>query len=67
MDCKTGGLVIYRKVTKEPVVREPDETRNLPSLVADLGVREVWQPQTEPYVSLTLMPSPMLNVQWMLY
>ena len=36
-----------RKVTKEPVVREPDEMRNLPALVADLGVRGVWQPQTE--------------------
>lgn len=37
----------YREVTKEPVVKEPDKTRNLPALGADLGVRGVWQPQTE--------------------
>ena len=28
-------------------MREPDEARNLPALVADLEVRGVWQPQTE--------------------
>ena len=28
-------------------MRAPDDTRNLPALVADLGVRGVWQPQTE--------------------
>ena len=41
------AAMAYREVTKEPIVREPDEARNLPALVADLGVRGVWQPQTE--------------------
>ena len=32
---------------REPVVREADEIRGVSALVADLGVRGVWQPQTE--------------------
>ena len=36
-----------QEVTKEPIVREVNETGNLPVLVANLGVREVWQPQSE--------------------
>lgn len=51
-------------------MREPDEMRNLPALVADQGVRGAWQPQLGHcliYLSLTLMPSPMPNAQWMLY
>ena len=47
----------YREVTKEPVVREPDETRNLPALVADLGVRGVWQPQTEALFDIRVIDS----------
>ena len=31
--------------TSEPVVREADDSRRLPALVADLDVRGVWQPQ----------------------
>ena len=31
---------------REPVVREADEARGISALVADLGVRGVWQPQT---------------------
>ena len=31
----------------EPVEREADEARGISALVADLGVRGVWQPQTE--------------------
>ena len=31
---------------REPVVRETDEARGISALVADLGVRGVWQPQT---------------------
>ena len=41
------ATLVYREVTNEPIVRAPDDTRNLPALVADLGVRGVWQPQTE--------------------
>ena len=32
---------------KEPVVREADESNNITALIADLGIRGVWQPQTE--------------------
>ena len=32
---------------REPVAREADEIRGVSALVADLGVRGVWQPQTE--------------------
>ena len=35
------------KVTREPVLREADEARGISALVADLGVRGVWQPQAE--------------------
>ena len=41
------AALAYREVTKEPLVREPDQTRNLPALVADLVGRGVWQPQSE--------------------
>ena len=63
LDCKKGGLitqrhevrdalgdivaVTYKEVVREPIVREADEARGIPALVADLGVRGVWQPQAE--------------------
>ena len=31
----------------EPVVRDADEARGISALVADLGMRGAWQPQTE--------------------
>ena len=37
----------YKEVVREPVAREADEIRGVSALVADLGVRGVWQPQTE--------------------
>ena len=58
LDCKKGGLVtqhhnevrdvidlsslVYKEVIKEPIVQEADVT----SLIADLSIRGVWQPQT---------------------
>ena len=49
------AALAYREVTKEPIVKEPDETRNLPALVADLGVRRVWQPQTEAFFDIRVI------------
>ena len=37
----------YREVIREPVVREASDAAGIPALVADLGVRGVWQPQAE--------------------
>lgn len=34
-------------IPKEPVVREADQARGTSTLVVDVGVRGVWQPQTE--------------------
>ena len=34
-------------MTIEPVVREADEARGISAFITDLGVRGVWQPQTE--------------------
>jgi len=36
----------WSQVHREPVVREADEAKNIQALVADLGIRGVWQPQT---------------------
>ena len=62
LDCRRGGLVVrrhneirdalgdlaclaYKDVIREPVVRDGDA--DVPGLIADLGVRGVWQPQVE--------------------
>ena len=37
------GALAFKEVTREHVVRETDETRGILALVADLGVRGVWQ------------------------
>ena len=37
----------YREVTKEPIIREADDTQSITALVADLRIRGVWQPQAE--------------------
>ena len=36
----------FNSVIKEPIVREGDVSGKKPGLVADLAVRELWQPQT---------------------
>ena len=36
----------HNEVLREPIVRESDDKNDLTALVADLGVRGVWQPQT---------------------
>ena len=41
------AALAYQELTKEPIGRDVDDARNLPALVADLGVRGVWQPQAE--------------------
>ena len=41
------AALTYKEVVREPVVREADEAQGISALVADLGVRGVWQPQAE--------------------
>ena len=40
------AALAYKEVVREPVVTEANEIRGGSALVADLGVRGVWQPQT---------------------
>ena len=37
----------YKDVVREPIVREANDSLGMSALIADLGVRGVWQPQTE--------------------
>jgi hypothetical protein len=37
--------LVWSNVHREPIVREANDCLGLPALVADLGVRGVWQPQ----------------------
>ena len=41
------AALAFKEETREPVVREADEARGISALVADLGVRGVWQLQAE--------------------
>ena len=38
--------VVFKEVVKEPVVQEANEAEGVPSLIADLSISGVWQPQT---------------------
>ena len=62
LDCKKGGLVtrrneirdvigdlaslVYKEVVKEPIVQEANDAEGVPSLISDLSIIGVWQPQT---------------------
>jgi hypothetical protein len=39
--------LVWRDVRREPIVRQANESAGIQGLVADLGVRGVWQPQEE--------------------
>ena len=38
--------IVYKVVIREPVVQEANDACGIPSLIADLSFRGVWQPQT---------------------
>ena len=38
--------IVYKEVLKEPVVQEANSAEGVASLIADLSIRGVWQPQT---------------------
>ena len=37
--------IVYKEVIREPVVQEANNACGVPSLIADLSIRGVWQPQ----------------------
>ena len=37
---------MYKEVIREPIVQEANDACGIPSLVADLSIRGIWQPQT---------------------
>ena len=39
--------IVYNDIIREPVIQEACEVAGEPSLIADLGVRGVWQPQVQ--------------------
>ncbi len=39
--------LIWTNIRREPVVREADDANNICALVADMGVRGVWEAQRE--------------------
>ena len=41
------AAMAFKEVVREPIVKEADIVLNSPALVADLGVRGMWQTQTE--------------------
>ena len=36
--------VVFKEVVKEPVVQEANDAGGVPSLIADVSIRGVWQP-----------------------
>ena len=38
--------LVYKEVVKEPIVQEANDAEGVPSLIDDLSIRGVWQPQT---------------------
>ena len=37
--------IVYKEVIREPVVQKANDACGVPSLIADLSIRGVWQPQ----------------------
>ena len=46
------AALAYKDVIREPIVREAEDARAVTALVADLGVRGMWQPQTEALIDV---------------
>ena len=49
------AALAYKDVIREPIVREADDARAVTALVADLGVRGMWQPQTEALIDVRVV------------
>ncbi|KAL5481503.1 hypothetical protein EMCRGX_G021677 [Ephydatia muelleri] len=40
------AAIAYKDVVREPIVQDADDANGRPTLIADLSIRGVWQPQT---------------------
>ena len=43
--------IAFKDVIREPVVQEADNARGIPALIADLGIRGIWQPQLKHFLT----------------
>ena len=46
MKLEDLASLVYKEVVKEPIVQEANDAEGVPSLIADLSIRGVWQPKT---------------------
>ena len=54
------ATMVYCNVLREPIVSEADPDNKKPGLIAYLGVRRLWQPQTEALLNVCVVDT---NVQ----
>ena len=71
LDCKKGGLIVQRhneirdvicdlaglvwkQIIREPIINDSSET-NEPSLVGDIAIRGVWQPQATAFFDIRVI------------
>ena len=53
--------IAFKDVIREPVVQEADKARGIPALIADLGIRGIWQPQTEALFDILVVDTDALS------
>eukprot|EP00731_Ephydatia_muelleri_P025770 Em0017g853a len=52
----SASSLVYKEVVKEPIMQQANEAEGVPSLIVDLSIRGVWQPQTVALLVYVLMP-----------